>query len=257
MGRAQTKMKTGFRESEFYKKNIYDNYENVLPIIEDLGIPVTFFICSGFIGTSKLFWWDELEILTLSNAEYPEKFVLEDKNIWKKWPSKNIHERKLLYNDLHNMMRIIDKAKRECWMTQLRDWAKTIEITWPNSRAMSLAELRDLAKSRWVDIGAHTVNHVRLSSLSQAQQDEEIKDSKRQLELWLEKKINLFSYPYGQHNDFNSTSVNIVKDAKFIKSTANYSGLVNKFSNLYTLPRQTVRDWPIQIFKEKINNFLL
>jgi peptidoglycan/xylan/chitin deacetylase (PgdA/CDA1 family) len=35
-----------------------DNYENAAPILERLGLPATFFIATGFIGSDEVAWWD-------------------------------------------------------------------------------------------------------------------------------------------------------------------------------------------------------
>lgn len=36
-----------------------DNYTTAAPILRDLGLPATFFIATGFIGSDKVPWWDE------------------------------------------------------------------------------------------------------------------------------------------------------------------------------------------------------
>jgi peptidoglycan/xylan/chitin deacetylase (PgdA/CDA1 family) len=35
-----------------------DNFDNAAPILERLGLPATFFITTGFIGTDEVAWWD-------------------------------------------------------------------------------------------------------------------------------------------------------------------------------------------------------
>jgi peptidoglycan/xylan/chitin deacetylase (PgdA/CDA1 family) len=36
-----------------------DNFENALPVLERLGLPATFFIVSGWIGSDVVPWWDQ------------------------------------------------------------------------------------------------------------------------------------------------------------------------------------------------------
>jgi len=35
-----------------------DNFENAAPILERFGLPATFFVATGFIGTDQVAWWD-------------------------------------------------------------------------------------------------------------------------------------------------------------------------------------------------------
>jgi peptidoglycan/xylan/chitin deacetylase (PgdA/CDA1 family) len=35
-----------------------DNFDNAAPILERLGLPATFFVATGFIGTDHVAWWD-------------------------------------------------------------------------------------------------------------------------------------------------------------------------------------------------------
>lgn len=52
-----------------------------------------------------------------------------------------------------------------------------------------------------IDIQSHTVNHVRLTDLSYAEQLKELKDSKDQLEKLTGKPVNSIAYPEGFYND--------------------------------------------------------
>jgi peptidoglycan/xylan/chitin deacetylase (PgdA/CDA1 family) len=52
-----------------------DNVTNALPILEKHGVPATFFIASGYVGTNKVFPWDEenrnkFENLTWDDVRY-------------------------------------------------------------------------------------------------------------------------------------------------------------------------------------------
>lgn len=67
-----------------------------------------------------------------------------------------------------------------------------------NSRpTMSPAQIRELAGS--FEIGAHTVNHVRLRGLARSQARHEIADSKKRLEDILGKPCSIFCFPGGSY----------------------------------------------------------
>src|SRR4051794_28319151 len=38
-----------------------DNHREALPILTEYGLPATFFVTAGAVGSNSEFWWDELE----------------------------------------------------------------------------------------------------------------------------------------------------------------------------------------------------
>ncbi len=48
-----------------------DNLENALPILRAAEIPATIYIATGYVGSNREFWWDDLERLTLGPEKLP------------------------------------------------------------------------------------------------------------------------------------------------------------------------------------------
>ncbi|MGQ0552198.1 MAG: polysaccharide deacetylase family protein [Planctomycetota bacterium] len=63
-----------------------------------------------------------------------------------------------------------------------------------------------------VEIGAHTVDHLVLSSLDKDQQRREIEGSIQDLQSWLGKPVESFAYPYGRSWDYNADTLAILRD---------------------------------------------
>ena len=189
-----------------------DNYYEALPIIEDVGIPATFFVSSRLIETQQEFWWDAVDYILLGNWEFPDKFRLIDETYGHIWNTKTECDRMIFHKEIIPLMINIDVIRRNQWLKQLRDWIKLKEVVRNTHRPMTVMELCQFATSKFVTIGVHTHNHVCLSAISQSRQEEEIITSKRQLEGWLNNAINIFSYPYGGKNHYNEHSVNICKE---------------------------------------------
>jgi peptidoglycan/xylan/chitin deacetylase (PgdA/CDA1 family) len=49
-----------------------DNYTFAYPILEELQIPATIFVTSGYIEKEREYWWDELERILFEPVELPE-----------------------------------------------------------------------------------------------------------------------------------------------------------------------------------------
>ena len=88
----------------------------------------------------------------------------------------------------------------------------TFYVPLSNSRpTLSPAEIRGL--SQRFEIGAHTVNHVRLRGLADSQAQREVAGSKKQLEDILGKSCSIFCFPGGSYSKIH---FRMLRDAGFV-----------------------------------------
>lgn len=94
--------------------------------------------------------------------------------------------------------------------------------------------VKEMDESKIMEIGSHTLTHMKLGYNSYEEQEQELKNSKKDLEELLKKEITTVAYPYGC---YNSDTVNISKKyykyGVTVNKDFNYEG---KLSN-YTLNR--------------------
>jgi len=232
-----------------------DNALEALPVLEEVGVPATFFVSTGALGTRDEFWWDELERILLGDAGFPDRFRLEDREYGKIWPTRTREQRMVLHGDLHPMVGRIGAARREGWLEQLRAWAGIDRTGREANRLLTPEELQALAASPWATVGAHTVTHTPLSVLPENEQRHEIVSSKQQLERLLGTEIKVFSYPFGGKDHYNRTSVRLCREARFQKAASNFPGQAHRWTDVYQIPRQLVRDWDVGTFAARMRSF--
>jgi peptidoglycan/xylan/chitin deacetylase (PgdA/CDA1 family) len=232
-----------------------DNAREALPILEEVGVPATFFVSTANVGNAGEFWWDELERRILSGTDFPESFALSEGGSARSWASASAAGRQQLYHDLVALLTGADLARRTGILTQLRAWRAGSPEPGDANRALSLIELKRLAASPWVSIGAHTVNHLQLSALPVEAQREEIGRSKRELESWLGREIATFSYPFGRRCHYNGESARLCREFGFRKAASNFPGQAHRWSDPYQVPRLLVRDWPVDEFAARLEGF--
>lgn len=232
-----------------------DNALEALPILEEVGVPATFFVSTGTLGSRREFWWDELERVIQGAGTFPATFALEDAQVGRSWPTASATERQALYDDMHRLLMAADAGAREHWLSQLRSWAGLPAEGRGGHRPMTVDELRRLAASSWVTIGAHTVSHSALAALEVDAQREEVLTSKSELEAALGREVTVFSYPYGKRSSYTRDSVRICREAGFLKAAANFPGQAHRWSDPFQLPRQLVRNWDAQRFAEEMKGF--
>jgi peptidoglycan/xylan/chitin deacetylase (PgdA/CDA1 family) len=104
------------------------------------------------------------------------------------------------------------------------------------------AQLRQLAHAN-MGIGAHTVSHLILASLTSAAAREEVAQSKRTLEGLLQQPVPLFAYPNGKpHQDYHRETREVVRDCGFEAAFSTAWGAARPGEDVYQLPRFTPWD---------------
>ena len=89
-------------------------------------------------------------------------------------------------------------------------------------------------------IGAHTISHPKLDTLSFEEQRAEIMQSKQELEALLSHPIHHFSYPHGA---YNTDTLKIVSGSHFVSALCAWGGTIRKGdSDLLELPRIELKE---------------
>lgn len=103
----------------------------------------------------------------------------------------------------------------------------------PENPLMSEEEVR-----AWInggmEIGSHTRNHLRLTSCSHAQSNEEISLSRPDLEQQFDTAVDHFCYPWGEHNE---TIQSQVESAGYLTATTTRRGRATPLDYPLLLPR--------------------
>ncbi len=111
-----------------------------------------------------------------------------------------------------------------------------MEAWWYPGRSlgMSREELSALAAEPLCTLGAHTVSHVKLDTLSREEQRTEIEQSKTQLEAIIGREVKHFSFPHGAHNQ---DTLDICHSLGFITSVKSWGGSLRRGEWSNPLPR--------------------
>ena len=90
-------------------------------------------------------------------------------------------------------------------------------------------------------IGGHTRSHVRLSELSVAGQEEEIKVDKARLSTMLGTSVTTIAYPFGNHGDYTGDTVRIVNEAGYTHAFTT-EGVFADMRTQYAISRLCIPD---------------
>jgi peptidoglycan/xylan/chitin deacetylase (PgdA/CDA1 family) len=250
-----------------------DNAEVALPLLQKHAVPAMFYLASGFVGSAREFLSDDLERLLLTPPQCPDALHLtiggkpfacamrsrdaEPESIvsdgeWNITSKTDPEPRHRAYRALHALLRASPPAEREQVLDQLRSQCGDHGPARLAHRAMSWDQARDMASCELVELGAHTVNHPWLSSLTLTEQRKEIVNSKRVLEQQIGRPMTSFAYPYGTRESYTTETVAMVKGAGFGNACSNFRERICGHTDPLEIPRMVVRDWDGDQFLQRL-----
>lgn len=241
-----------------------DNAEAAFPLLKKHGLPATFYLTSGFVGTTRECLHDDLERLLLLPPECPDQLRLmvggkpfswamrshcsgnqtaASAAGWNATSKTDPTPRHRAYREIHGILCALPPAEREGVLEQLRCQCGDPGPARPTHRGMSWDQARQMAACELIELGAHTVNHPYLSALPLKEQRAEILESKRALEQQIGRPVTSFAYPYGTRQSYTAETVELLKELGFTNACSNFRERIGRRTDLFQLPRFVVRDW--------------
>jgi peptidoglycan/xylan/chitin deacetylase (PgdA/CDA1 family) len=233
-----------------------NNYNHAFPLLESARVPATIFVTTGNIDSQEEFWWDRLEYAILQTRQLPDRLVLDMDGTLQEWLMTEVLEtRQVSYRTLLKRLRGLRAADRLRCLDEIDDWAGISIGDRQNRseyRVMQAGELKELASSQWIELGAHTVTHPLLSICSIEEQREEIQGSRDRLAKLIGKTVRYFSYPFG---DYNEDTPSIVASLDFRAAVTTQTGIIRRGSDRFRLNRCAIRDWNYGTFGRQLENY--
>lgn len=155
----------------------YANNHNVLPVLEEFGVPAVFYISANHVRWGQAFWWDVLYRERTRRGLAPHLMDRERATL-KRWT----HDR------------IAQYMETEFGAAALRPVGDL-------DRAFTPTELREFASHPRVVLGNHTADHAILTNYSQAGIAAQINNGRDAIESMSGVRPDTISYPNGNYDD--------------------------------------------------------
>ncbi len=217
-----------------------DNYLYAFPILQEFNVPATIFLTSGFIGTPKWFWPEEIGWTILAVYRGKVDITL--------LPDQLSHMLRKEHSKTQNADESIDRivAEIKSWearqrfsvtkkCTQLRT-----ETTGASNRLlMNWNEAREMVKSGLVDFGSHTVSHALLNQLQPGNVRQELIDSIAKIYKEIGVRTKLFAYPNG---NYTPQTLTMLSESGITVAVTTKRSLLTENTSLLELPRIAVHE---------------
>jgi peptidoglycan/xylan/chitin deacetylase (PgdA/CDA1 family) len=250
-----------------------DGYADNLRAAEELaqrGLPATFFLVGGQLGSDREFWWDELERIVFGASQRASMIEVtirgesvrvdldaegpvEGRSDWNASEEPRT-ARERLYLELYRRVNLLDHGERDEVMARLAEHVGQVRSARPELRALSREKTSLLAGIDGMEVGAHTLTHPRLSALDPTRQREEVAGSRHLLEQITGRPVESFAYPHGTHDDYTSETVAIVADCGFRRACVAEGGLLRNTASPFELSRLMVEDWSSDEFERRLHD---
>ncbi len=214
-----------------------DNHDVALPVLQRYGLNASFFVATGFLDGGRM--WNDTLIEAVRACGLPSIDLRGLHPQTLSLPMNSVQARAQAIGTLISHAKYLAAEERNQFVHAV---AHRAESSLPSDLMMSSVQLRHMRASG-MHIGAHTVTHPILRTLSRHDARQEIEASKRHLETLLNEPVSLFAYPNGKPGeDYSPESVELAREAGFQSAVSTRWGVSTQRTDPYQLRRFTPWD---------------
>lgn len=175
-------------------------YRHLLPIVEELALPVTIYVATGAVETGQQYWFDRL--MNGLQSATPLAFDLSLPGLPKGMIGSERGERNwLAIGALLDHLKTVEPNVRESACRELLAKAATLQqIPHVALGPMTVDQVREISRNPLITLGSHTHCHSLLDQLRLDDAVASVDQSCRLLEQWTGRAPRHFAYPNGNHS---------------------------------------------------------
>lgn len=244
---AQRRLRSGAKGRSFvcltFDDGYRDNYELVYPICQELEVPITIYVTTDMVEERLLIWWYGLSAV----VEQADMVSCPVNGVLRSFPASSDGQKLVAYNYLDTMMRAATAAERSRMIKYLEKEYTVDFASLSKGQAMTWRMVEELGQSDLVEIGAHTVSHPALSTLTVRSARKEMEMGRSILEARLAQPIKHFAYPFGKASEAGEREFAICRELGFASATTTRFGCLfpHHRDTPHSLPRIAVIEDPL------------
>jgi peptidoglycan/xylan/chitin deacetylase (PgdA/CDA1 family) len=206
-----------------FDDGLRSNVEVAYPILHRLAIPATFFVCPGLVDRASWLWPHEMR-RRLARLEPDAR-----RELAAEWSAPGDIEAFVEW------MKTLGLEVRRRVEARLRDATPRFVPTPHEHEDFDLANWQELQRLEpaIVSIGSHTLTHPILPGAAPAEIETEVRDSRRQLEARLQRPVEFFAYPNGNHD----AATEVFVRRHYTGAVTAARGWVRRGADAHRLPR--------------------
>ncbi|VVB59227.1 Polysaccharide deacetylase [uncultured archaeon] len=211
-----------------------DGFRNIIthayPIMKEFNAKGCVYLVSGLVGSGKLLWTDYIETMIKNSKKGKFEFIFKGEKLVYLMNDKKSYQNTM--RDVKNKLKTLSNKER---LNHLKQFNNIKTTNFP--KKFMIADWKEIQSldMKILEVGSHTKNHPNLSTLSSSEEfEEELKNSKDEIEKMVGYDINHFCYPAGKYNEDIIRYLNEYGYKSAVTITRDFN---NKNTNLYQLKR--------------------
>ncbi len=210
-----------------------DNAEVALPILQRYRLTATFFVATGFLDDGRM--WNDSVIECVRACEQAE-LDLEPFGLGRCSLAGPVERRRVI-ESLLPRIKYLGLVEREEAIDRLQNLCGVVDL--PANLMMRADQVREMHRAG-MEIGAHTVNHPILTTLTPADAEYEIAEGRERLQSIIDAPVDVFAYPNGKPGrDYDHSHVSLIRKLGFRGAVSTAPGVGRSGDDLLQLPRFT------------------
>ena len=212
-----------------------DNYDVAFPLLRKHEVPASIFVPVGYVDRNTMFWQEELMMHLSSILKFGDEEDIR------------------FLRDLTSCHGRLDSRTFQLFVARAKDTGyEGIEETLSKTRKQFKESFRKAHYNKYmtwehiqemrlngVSFGSHAISHRRLTKISESDCEQELTDSKSELEDRLGGPICALAYPNGDHSKAVARQVS---SAGYRLAFTTESGFMDKHAYLLAIPRINVHE---------------
>ena len=229
------------------------NLQNVLPIMDSMGLQFTVYVSTKTLIDNNLFWFDRIITLLehsedvcvkLKNKQKSEIYMIPAK------ASENIRWQAI--EKLLEKLKKMSPDERSYWVKHIIERNEGVSSA---LKMLNADDLKNLASSDLVTIGSHTHGHELLDQLDERNAYRTIQTSCKLIKDTIDKNPIHFSYPNG---NYNQRVMLQVQNMKFKSAVTTHTGFFSNKKYLHKIPRIAIGRFETKSqFMAKVSGLLM
>ncbi len=221
-----------------------DNFDYAFPILMEYGLPATIFLTTRYVNSFKWFWYDKLIFLAdkLFKSENPKKIMKVfpyNSSVELSYIPEMMKDPAFFFDSLIEKVKELPSQERDDLLDKLSNLAQA--SPYENEQNRCFLNWKEICQmhSQNISFGAHGATHESLTQLDNHQIEEEIIESKKEIETHLGDHVEGFCYPDGS---YNSEIITILKRHGFQYACTTEPGFNGSETDLFRLRRISIHN---------------